>query len=304
MELGNQGDRGFPGPINLGNPRELTIRELAEKVLDITGSRSRLVFRPPLPFNRGIYESSTANTLSRGRVRTGAYAKSSFSPYVAERVPSTDDHVRKNLLFSFIGRASHPVRERIFALTPTREDVLIEDSSDFGFWGCADVAERERRVRYYHETLLRSRFALCPRGAGTGSIRLFESMLMGIAPVIIADGWIRPRGPAWDELAIFVRERHVADLERIVGERDADYRTMGELARQAYLTYFDEACYFDHMVENCLDMLRLQQIPEKYYWAARWLVRALIAPDSFKLWLDRPRYYLRRLAQSMRRTAE
>lgn len=34
------------GPINLGNPAEFTIRELAEKVLSITGSKSKLVFLP------------------------------------------------------------------------------------------------------------------------------------------------------------------------------------------------------------------------------------------------------------------
>src|SRR5438128_1318511 len=36
----------FPGPINIGNPREFTILELAELVLKLTGSRSRLVFQP------------------------------------------------------------------------------------------------------------------------------------------------------------------------------------------------------------------------------------------------------------------
>ncbi|MFM2045422.1 MAG: hypothetical protein RLY86_3998 [Pseudomonadota bacterium] len=34
------------GPINIGNPGEFTIRELAEAVLRLTGSRSELVFRP------------------------------------------------------------------------------------------------------------------------------------------------------------------------------------------------------------------------------------------------------------------
>jgi UDP-glucuronate decarboxylase len=34
------------GPINLGNPDEFTIRELAELVLELTGSRSRIVFHP------------------------------------------------------------------------------------------------------------------------------------------------------------------------------------------------------------------------------------------------------------------
>jgi UDP-glucuronate decarboxylase len=38
------------GPVNLGNPGEFTIRELAEKILAITGSRSPLVHRP-LPEN-------------------------------------------------------------------------------------------------------------------------------------------------------------------------------------------------------------------------------------------------------------
>ena len=34
------------GPINLGNPGEFTILELAEKVCDLTGSRSEIVFKP------------------------------------------------------------------------------------------------------------------------------------------------------------------------------------------------------------------------------------------------------------------
>lgn len=40
------GAPGFPGPINLGNPGEFTIRQLAEKVIALTGARSKLVFRP------------------------------------------------------------------------------------------------------------------------------------------------------------------------------------------------------------------------------------------------------------------
>ncbi len=34
------------GPINLGNPHEITVRELAERVVALTGSRSRIVYRP------------------------------------------------------------------------------------------------------------------------------------------------------------------------------------------------------------------------------------------------------------------
>ena len=37
---------GFTGPVNLGNPGEFTMIELAEAVRDLTGSRSQLVHRP------------------------------------------------------------------------------------------------------------------------------------------------------------------------------------------------------------------------------------------------------------------
>lgn len=37
---------GFTGPVNIGNPGEYTMRELAEMVIRLTGSGSRIVYRP------------------------------------------------------------------------------------------------------------------------------------------------------------------------------------------------------------------------------------------------------------------
>ena len=39
-------DGDLPGPINLGNPNEFTIKQLAEAVIDLTGAKSKLVFKP------------------------------------------------------------------------------------------------------------------------------------------------------------------------------------------------------------------------------------------------------------------
>lgn len=36
----------FTGPVNIGNPGEFTMLELARKVIDMTGSKSQIVFRP------------------------------------------------------------------------------------------------------------------------------------------------------------------------------------------------------------------------------------------------------------------
>jgi UDP-glucuronate decarboxylase len=37
---------GFTGPINIGNPHEFTILELAEKVIKLTGSKSKIIYKP------------------------------------------------------------------------------------------------------------------------------------------------------------------------------------------------------------------------------------------------------------------
>lgn len=80
MNTGNE----VTGPINLGNPAEFTILELAQKVIDKTGSRSRIEFRP-LPENdptqrqpdiakaRELLGWQPAVPLDEGLVRTIAY---------------------------------------------------------------------------------------------------------------------------------------------------------------------------------------------------------------------------------------
>ncbi len=42
METGDD----FTGPVNIGNPGEFTMLELAHEILDITGSKSKIVYLP------------------------------------------------------------------------------------------------------------------------------------------------------------------------------------------------------------------------------------------------------------------
>ena len=37
---------GFTGPVNMGNPNEFTIKELAELVIELTGTKSKLIYEP------------------------------------------------------------------------------------------------------------------------------------------------------------------------------------------------------------------------------------------------------------------
>lgn len=37
---------GHSGPVNIGNPVEMSLLEMAEKILKVTGSRSKIAFKP------------------------------------------------------------------------------------------------------------------------------------------------------------------------------------------------------------------------------------------------------------------
>jgi UDP-glucuronate decarboxylase len=82
-------ERGFTGPMNLGNPGEFTILELAEKVLKQVGSKSKLVFmplpiddpkqrRPDISLACKVLDWSPAVALDDGLKETIAYFKKLF----------------------------------------------------------------------------------------------------------------------------------------------------------------------------------------------------------------------------------
>jgi UDP-glucuronate decarboxylase len=75
------------GPVNLGNPVEFTMRELAEMTLKLTGSRSKLVFlplpqddprqrQPDIAFARSSLAWAPTVPLEEGLKRTIAYFRS------------------------------------------------------------------------------------------------------------------------------------------------------------------------------------------------------------------------------------
>jgi UDP-glucuronate decarboxylase len=77
----------FTGPVNIGNPKEFTILELAQEVLRLTGSRSKVVFRPlptddpkqrqpDITLAKKTIDWSPTIELDRGLEKTVSYFKS------------------------------------------------------------------------------------------------------------------------------------------------------------------------------------------------------------------------------------
>jgi len=86
----------FTGPVNIGNPGEFTIRELAEKVIAMTGSSSELTFLP-LPSDDPTQRKPD---ISMAREQLG------WKPKVA-----LDDGLKKTIAYfdELLSRSNHPV---------------------------------------------------------------------------------------------------------------------------------------------------------------------------------------------------
>jgi hypothetical protein len=95
----------------------------------------------------------------------------------------------------------------------------------------------DEKTRYV--ALLRSgKFSLCPGGWAPASIRIFESMALGVAPVLIADDFVEPNGPDWATVSLRVPEAELPSLQARLEARAHEYLAIGERAYQAWHQHF------------------------------------------------------------------
>lgn len=215
----------------------------------------------PQRFLPGIYTSMPQSMWNLGRFATGSYS------YCYAKHGNTVDLLKNKertgeLYFSFIGRGRAKVRDALFKLKFNRPDVLIENSSNFNYFTSATNHQLEQQ-RHYLDVCMKSRFMLCPRGQGTSSIRLFDAMQMGVAPVIISDKWIRPKGPEWEQFAVFAKESDITRLPELLAPFDSRWREMGLLAREAWDKWFQLEDEFNYIVESLAQIKARRRIPEQ-----------------------------------------
>lgn len=195
-----------------------------------------------LPLAPGVYCSATADEHVRaGRISTYSYVSAS-GRYGNQFL--TDSGIEKKYLFSFMGGSTSMLRKRMFNLSFNRADCLIENTSSYYHWDLNQPGREERQLRYA-QVLASSNFLLCPRGAGTGSIRFFEAMQAGVAPVLLVDDYPLPSHVAWDKFLLRVPERDIARLPELVEPYLPTAAERGRLARQAWLDHFAPEKEFD-----------------------------------------------------------
>ena len=210
----------------------------------------------PFPVLPGVYASLTRQQYRQDHTRTGFYLYVNENPFIQSR-PLTG---QERFLASLIGNSeTHPVRDLIFAIQ--RRDFLLKNTGGISTRMAyhADPMERPPFWKEYAEGMANALFSLCPRGVGTGSVRLYESMKMGRPCVILSDAWQPNAGVDWDAFSIRISERDASRLPDIL-ERHADRAAeMGLCARAEWETWFSERVRFHRVVELCLDIQRCRK---------------------------------------------
>lgn len=203
---------------------------------------------PVLP---GIYASLTEQNYRPDHTRTGFYLYLVENAFITYRPPTGNE----NLLASFVGsRITHPVREKLFAFH--REDIVTRDTSrdSYRMMYHGQPAEREQFWSEYADSIAAAKFSLCPRGRGAGSIRLFESMRIGRACVVISDAWHPNDGVDWESFSIRVPESDAHRIPEILESYSDRAAGMGMRARSEWENWFSEKVRFHRIVELCLSI--------------------------------------------------
>lgn len=207
----------------------------------------------PCRWHRGLIVSLESFSYKYYLHRGAAYIREGVGSWT-KQLPFNGDQKH---LFSFCGSLqTHPVRQAI-----------MDKLSDYGY--ILDVpraftqtafmrgdVDAIRSLRSQLESICeQSMFVLCPRGVGASSIRVFEVMSMGRAPIIISDAWVPPYGPDWSSFSIRVPENQIQDIPELLHKLYPKAQYMGQQARTAWEQWFAPSRHYDTTVLACIDII-------------------------------------------------
>jgi Exostosin family len=216
-----------------------------------------------VPYVPGVYGSAAVERwIKLGRTQSSIY----FSRYAGSMNPEIRHRPteKKELLFCFRGRRDCRVRTNIINYPYNRADVEVLETKGFMHWKDGIVGTRQAQ-KSYADALARSHFALCPRGMGFGSIRLFEVMEMGVAPVLISDNYALPPGPDWDSFLLKVPERQFSRLPDLIEHHVPESEERGRKARQAWEQFFAPGLIFNGLIDQLCDIRQRRVISESAF---------------------------------------
>jgi hypothetical protein len=210
----------------------------------------------PLGFLPGVYTSLPKRLFDIRRHRTGFYAHT-MNPFVQELAGKSGE-TQPTHLACFVGARTYPARAFLFDHQSVFEPcgITIAETANGQFnINPTNPVYRPQQLHYI-ETIIGSKFSLCPRGVGTGSFRLQESMALGRAPVIISDQWVPIKGVDWERCAIFVKESEIKSIPKILQALESQWEELGQAARAEWERHVKPLSYALNVMLQIEDIYR------------------------------------------------
>jgi hypothetical protein len=124
----------------------------------------------------------------------------------------------KTIDFSFFGADTHPIRKQMVKA-----------------FGDSNVRLSDLSIDKYYDVLKKTRFALCPRGYGITSFRMFEAMALGCIPVYISNEFWEPFNLPFD-YGIKLTPEQLPEAKKIILQ--ADYNALKAKSKEVHEKYF------------------------------------------------------------------
>ncbi len=165
-------------------------------------------------------------------------------------------NIVKNIWASFVGaQYTHYTRAQIFNLfAHDPRFTLINRGNTWHFYLKED--KLAQFTQEYQDILVRSRFALCPRGTGASTIRFWESLQAGAIPVLIADAMRLPSNFDWSSCIVKIPENQVNLIPTILESISLDQEAiMYQACLEAYTNFSG-----DNLISPIINYYKLEKI--------------------------------------------
>jgi len=158
---------------------------------------------------------------------------------------------------------SNASRKKMVHFLQGKKDCQIEHTDS---WWNHSLKEKEE----YIDLILNSKFSLCPAGWTPSTFRIYESMALGRCPVIIADDFAPPIGPAWNQFALFYPENKLQNLYSFLIKNESSFYERGVKAKEAYTHFFRPENLPNYIASSLVNLISTPSTYTKESEIKRW----------------------------------
>jgi hypothetical protein len=179
--------------------------------------------------------------------------------------------VAKKRLACFRGSQTSPLRSKLFKAAQAGHfsNAICIGKSHGAFFANGDEGQK-----LYCEEIRDHAFSLSPAGYGPSTFRLYESMALGRAPVVIADSWMPPHRIAWDQCALIVPESDLMNIEKILENEFDRHVALGSAAKRVYDEHFSPQSVMKFILQSIVSIHENNPYPKDREWRNSWIRRA------------------------------